>query len=183
MIGYMITFMIYYVWLKIIYGSGMKTPQELVEQYGDMIYRIALSQTRRREDADDVFQEVFLALVRRSEPFTDETHEKAWLIRAALSLSKKQYTSAWHRHRASFHEEEGIPGITDIALTYEMDTEESEVYDAVSALPDKYRDAIHLFYYEEYSVKEIAAILEMKEGSVKSLLSRGRNMLREALAS
>lgn len=161
----------------------MKSAEELITTYSDMVYRIALSQTRRREDADDVFQEVFLALMRREEEFRGDDHEKAWLIRATLSLSKKQYTSAFERHRASFTEESAADQSPDISSYYEMESEEAEVYDAVMSLPAQYRTIIHLFYYEEYSVKEIGAMLDMKEGTVKSCLSRGRNMLRATMAS
>lgn len=71
---------------------------EVVERYADMVYRLACAQTGRRDSADDVFQEVFLRLVRRNPTFASEEHRKAWLLRVTLNCCKKLGASAWRRH-------------------------------------------------------------------------------------
>ena len=137
-------------------------------QYADMVYKIALSQTRSKFDADDVFQEVFMRLVKSKGKITSEEHLKAWLIRVAINCSKNHF-KMWSGEESLVDD---IPGITQ---------QEHEVLHYVMELPDKYRAVIHLFYYEELSVKEMSKALKIKESTIKSQLSRGRYMLRERM--
>ena len=74
-----------------------KTPEQLVQDYGDMVYRLAYAQTRSRHDAEDVFQDVFLQAVRRRPQFENREHEKAWLIRVTLNCLKSQWRAATRR--------------------------------------------------------------------------------------
>lgn len=140
----------------------------IVEKYFDMIYKLALSQTRSRETADDVVQDVFLRFLKSDKQFENEEHIKAWLIRVTVNRSKDMF-SALRRT---------LPVIEDITF---HDEEKSDVYYAVQELPQKYRAVIHLFYYEDLSVAQISKYLKIKESTVKSQLSRGREMLRETL--
>lgn len=146
----------------------------LLKMYSETVYRLAYSRTRNQHDAEDIMQEVFMKYIKADMQFHDEEHRKAWLIKVTINTAKNLLTSAWFRHRGNLEEiEEG-------AVT-EMETEKSEVYYAVMRLPDKYRTVVHLFYYEEYSVKEISDILETKESTIKSLLHRSRKMLKTIL--
>ena len=128
-----------------------------VRTYADMVYRLACLNTNNKETAEDVFQTVFLKLVSHQESIISEEHLKAW-----------------NRKRASYE---------DAMLMEEPEEQEdfSDVYEAVRELPDKYRDVIHLFYYEQLTVKDIAGILDTKEATVKTWLSRGRKLLGEKL--
>lgn len=149
---------------------GGADKREYVEKFFDMIYKLALSQTKNRENADDVVQEVFLRYLKYGKEFESEEHIKAWLIRVTINRCKSLFTSAWVRKTAPLDED--IP----------FDTEEKhDVYYAVLELPPKYRAVIHLFYYEDFSVAEISEALGIKQTTVKSQLSRGRDMLREKL--
>lgn len=142
-------------------------------RYGDMVYRLALVRTGQKQDAEDVTQNVFLAYARQLKSgacFESEEHERAWLIRVTINQSKNLFASAWFRHRAALTEE--------IAFSSQS---RSEVYFAVQALPEKYRTVIHLYYYEGYQVKEISGLLGKKENTVKSLLKRGRQQLKQEL--
>ena len=144
--------------------------EEVFERYGDMVYRLAFVRTKNRCDADDILQDVFLRYLRSAPVFRDEEHRKAWLIRTTINRTKSLLGSAWFRRTAPLADD----------LKTEME-EKSEVYDAVLALPVKYRTVIHLFYYEDYSVAEVAAALSEKETTVRSQLHRARNLLREEL--
>lgn len=149
---------------------GGADKREYVEKFFDMIYKLALSQTKNRENADDVVQEAFLRYLKYGKEFESEEHIKAWLIRVTINCCKSLFTSAWMRKTAPLDED--IP----------FDTEEKhDVYYAVLELPPKYRAVIHLFYYEDFSVAEISETLGIKQTTVKSQLSRGRDMLREKL--
>ena len=145
-----------------------------VRTYADMVYRLACLNTNNKETAEDVFQTVFLKLVSHQESIIREEHLKAWLIRVTINQCKSVATTAWNRKRASYE---------DAMLMEEPEEQEdfSDVYEAVRELPDKYRDVIHLFYYEQLTVKDIAGILDTKEATVKTWLSRGRKLLGEKL--
>ena len=145
-----------------------------VRTYADMVYRLACLNTNNKEKAEDVFQTVFLKLVSHQESIISEEHLKAWLIRVTINQCKSVATTAWNRKRASYE---------DAMLMEEPEEQEdfSDVYEAVRELPDKYRDVIHLFYYEQLAVKDIAGILDTKEATVKTWLSRGRKLLGEKL--
>ena len=147
-----------------------RTPEQLVFAYGDMVYRLAYAQTRSKSDADDIFQEVFLRVVRSTPPFTGKEHEKAWLIRVTLNCLKSHWRSAWRRHDAPLDDRLPFPAPEDGILD-----------DALRQLPPKYRAVIHLFYYEGYTAEEIARMMGEKPSTVRTRLTRARAKLRELL--
>lgn len=153
----------------------------IVDKYADIIYRLALSEVKNKEDADDIFQEVFIRLVKYIGTLKSEEHVKAWLIRVTINCSKSHFTNYWNKNVNGFSDEQyGTLGDNDRALE-RVEDEDNEVYQAVTQLPEKYRQVIHLFYYEELSIKEISGVLDVKESTIKSLLHRGRDMLKKKL--
>ncbi len=145
---------------------------KVVEQYSDMLYRIAITITGNEEDAKDVFQETLLRLVKNQDKITSEEHLKAWLIRVASNCAKTMVSSAWNRNTQGLAEEkEGRV------------CEESgrDLISELQKLPEKYSLVLYLYYYEGYSIKEISGLLGKKENSVKTLLDRGRNLLKKEL--
>ncbi len=143
----------------------------ICEKYFDMIYKLALSQTKDQGHAEDVTSEVFLKFISSDKDFESEEHIKAWLIRVTLNCSKGVFSSSWFKKTVPLEE----------TIAAEMPEEESEVYAAVLKLPQKYRAVIHLFYYEELSVGEIAKYLKVNESTVRTQLQRGRNLLKISL--
>ena len=103
----------------------------------------------------------------------NEEHIKAWLIRVTINCCKTRFRSAWRKRTAPL-EAAGDPA-------QEPCEERGEVYDAVLKLPEKYRNVIHLFYFEDMAIRQISVVLKTRENTVKSLLSRGRTMLKTAL--
>lgn len=152
------------------------TAEEAVGQFADMVYRIALVEVKNKADADDVFQEVFVRLVKHIDTLESREHVKAWLIRVTVNCSKKHLTSFWNRRVGSIEDEE-----QSVEEAGYMPEEENPVRRAVLELPDKYRTVIHLFYFEELSVHEICNYLRQKESTVKSQLFRARELLRDKL--
>ncbi len=146
--------------------------KRLLELYSDMIYRIAFARTQNKADAEDITQNVFLKYIDSNKRFNDEEHRKAWLLRVAVNCTNDFVKSAHYRNRAP------IEDVPDAEVHIE---ENSEIYYAVQSLPEKYRLAVHLFYYEDMSVAEISALTKIKETTVKSQLSRARDMLRKIL--
>lgn len=153
-----------------VYFSKNKFLEDTIEKYSNMIYRLAIARTRNVENAQDVYQEVFLRLAKKMPQFESEEHKKAWLIRVTINCSKNILNSSFERHRA------------DLDENLKFDTpEKHEIYYEVLKLPIKYRTVIHLYYYEEYSIKEISQILKVNENTIKSRLARARKELEKTV--
>ena len=152
----------------------MRIPvQELVEMYKDNIYAAAFNICKSAADAEDVVQDTFLQYYMTKKEFDDEKHIRYWLLRVAINKAKNIQSSFRRKNEMS---------LEDYVETLTFETPESrELFEKVMKLPEKYRVVIHLFYYEDYSVKEIAKILRTTESSVKVRLSRGRAKLKDAL--
>lgn len=147
--------------------------EEIYRRHYLMVYRLALAKCGgKKENAEDVFGEVFFQLLKylnKGKTFNDINHEKAWLIRVTLNCSKVIFRT---------YSTENSARLTQEQFYAIMDNDTSDVYEAVMALPKKYRIVVHLFYYEGYSIKEIAEIIGINENTVKSRLSRARKMLK-----
>ena len=146
---------------------------EAFHLFGDRVFSAAYSVCRNRADADDVVQDTFIKYLSMRLDYESAEHIRAWLVRIAINRAKDIAGSFWRRNRVDWEE------YMD-ELPFESE-ENRGLFEAVMRLPDKYRIAIHLFYYEEYSVGEIAKILRLREGTVKSQLSRGRKLLKGML--
>lgn len=146
---------------------------EVFRKYGDRIFSAAFSVCRNRSDADDVTQDTLIRYYSLDKDFDSETHLKAWLLRVAINRAKDVVHSFWRRNQTQWEEYMDEPAFEE--------PEDSRLFEAVMTLPEKYRTVIHLFYYEDYAVEEIAHILRRPEGTVKSQLNRGRALLKNTL--
>lgn len=146
---------------------------ELVERYRDNLFAIAFNVCKNAADADDVVQDTFLQYYLTRKKFDNEQHIRAWLIRVAINKAKNINRSFWRQHKRPLEEY-----IETLVFTEPGDR---ELFETVMELPEKYRIVIHLYYYEDYSVNEIAGVLKLTESNVKVRLLRGRQMLKEAL--
>lgn len=160
--------------------------QEKIDRYSDMLFKIAYLRLMNMQDAEDVVQEVFYRYIQRTEGFADAEHEKAWLIKVTLNACRKIWRSAWNRHRSDedvilserFPVEERVQGPEESVIAAD---DSRLLLEAVKTLPTKYREVIHLFYYEELSIKEIGEVTGRKDSTVTSQLTRGRELLRKKL--
>lgn len=147
--------------------------QELMRQYQNNLYAVAFSVCKSAQDAEDVVQETFIQYYTSKNQFESEQHIRAWLIRVAVNKAKNVNHTFWRKNK--------VP-LEDYMETLTFETPESRnLFETVMKLPEKYRTVIHLFYYEDYAVKEIAGILKISESNVKARLSRGRKLLRQTL--
>lgn len=144
-------------------------PQQVVESYADMVYRIALTHTGCREDAEDIFQEVFISLLKNSARIEDEKHLKFFLIRTTINKAKNRSVCFWKR-KVILKED----GQEDAFPLKELE----ELRQEIKALSPKLRDVVYLHYYEGYSLEEISQILKIKEGTIKSRLFNARKILK-----
>ena len=152
----------------------MKQPvQELMALYQNNLFIIAFNVCKNVEDAEDVVQDTFLQYHTSKKDFESEQHIRAWLIRVAINKAKNMNHTFWRQNKLS---------IEDYIETLTFETPDSEnLNDTVMKLPEKYRIVIHLFYYEDYTIREIADILKLSESNIKVRLSRGRKLLKESL--
>lgn len=151
-------------------GENWREPAELARAYAPAIFRLAYARTGSRADAEDIMQEVFVRLLRARPDFADRAHARAWLLRVAANCANDWFRAPWRRREGPLSESLPAP-----------EHESGGVVEAVLALPAKYRTVVHLYYYEELSVAEIAKIIGRSEGAVKSRLFRARSLLRDAL--
>jgi len=154
--------------------SAAETIEKVIETYKSTVFGIALSRTGNREDAEDIFQEVFLLYHRKQPVFNGEEHRKAWLIRATVNLCKKTVSS--RKARVELPETAG----EDFAFAFALE-EENTVFAAMRTLPEKYRDVLHLFYFEALPIAEISAALKTNANTVRVRLKRAREIMREKL--
>lgn len=152
----------------------MRLPtQELFEKYQNNLYAVAFNVCKNAEDAEDVVQDTFIQYYSFKKQFDNEQHIRAWLIRVAINKAKNMNRTFWRKNKMS---------LEDYMETLTFETPESgELFEAAMNLPEKYRIVIHLFYFEDYTIHEIAKILKLSEGNVKVRLSRARLLLREKL--
>ena len=143
---------------------------DLFRQYGDDVFRLAYSYLGARADAEDVCQSVFLKLA-EGKTVLLPGREKAWLLTCAANLCKSQLRSFWRRN----------VGALDESLPF-RDESDREVWDAVMALPPKYRAVVHLYYWEGYGQGEIGDILNISRTAVQTRMARARDMLRKGLS-
>ncbi len=163
-------------------GQSRETLRLTIETYFPTLYRIAFLRMKNEADAEDVVQEVFFRYMRSGMVFVSKEHEKAWFIKVTLNCCRKLWKSSWMKYRAALPEEGEAVAVPETAEAYCLKDEQSrELLKAVWELPDRYREVIHLFYYEDLSVKEIADIVGKQESTVTSLLTRGRRILKRKL--
>lgn len=147
--------------------------RQIAERYGDTIFRVAFHSLRNRADAEDVMQTALLRLYECQKPFQSEDHIRHWLIRVAVNESRKLLRSFWRRNRLPLDEQTDQPVFDR--------PEQSQLFQAVMALPEKYRLSVYLYYYEDYSVREIAEALHANPSTVQTWLMRARGRLRDQL--
>lgn len=137
----------------------------------DTVYRVCYSFMKNRADTEDMVQETFLRLLSTKKTFENQRHEKAWLIVTASNLCKDSLKKWWRKS-------ENIDDFLDIA---EEPKQEDSVLEIILQLPNDYKDAVYMYYYEGYSTVEIAQHLKCPEATVRSRLSRARRQLQSMM--
>lgn len=145
--------------------------ERLLGEYGNSILRLAYSYLHHMSDAEDVLQDTIIQYIKNRPSFESTAHEKAWLMRVAINISKNKI--AYKKKRETLELDEN--------LFIEEEKDLKFVWDAVKSLPSKYSEVIHLFYHEGYTTAQIAEMLSKNEATVRSLLYRGREKLKVML--
>lgn len=140
-----------------------------------MVFRIALNSTKNVTIAEDITQEVFIKVIEHHMIFESCEHEKAWLIRVTINLSKSYFRTAWFRKTTDLTEEIN----TEDYIT--MTLEQQNLLEQLNHLKAQDRNIVYLFYYEEYSTQEIGELLGMNKNTVSTRLRRAKSKLKVLL--
>jgi len=146
--------------------------ETLAKQYMDMVFRLAFSHLKSKADADDVTQNVLLALYKTETVFESDDHVRHWLVRVTINECRKHWRSPWTKH-------EDVSSYAETLRT--EDDSAGDLFEAIMALDKKYRVLIVLYYYEGYAISEIAGMLHIPAGTVGTRLARARKKLKEFL--
>ena len=165
--------------------KASRTPEEIAAVYDRQmptVWRVCRTYMKNTEDTEDAAADTFLALIRSSPAFESEEHEKAWLIRTACNVCRSMLRRASRKNESlEALAEAGDREEFAAAEGGEADEEKRRLWDAVEALPERYRAAVYLHYYEGYRTEEIAGFLKRPSSTVRNWLSEARKLLRERL--
>ena len=154
----------------------MRSEQETIraiERYSDTVQRLCMVHLKNDADTEDIFQTVFLKYVLSSVSFESDEHEKAWFIRVTINACKDLLRSFFRRHT--------IPLDSIIEQPASLPPDYRDVWEAVFSLPQKYRDVVYLYYFEDYTAPQISRILGKNVNTIYTLLTRSKHMLKEKL--
>lgn len=144
---------------------------ELFEQkyhlYKNLIFHIAFTYVKNKEDCEDIIQEVFIKYMWNRQEFEDDEHEKRWLIKVTVNQCKNFLKLFWNKNKVIMEDFEKL----------NLSTENQDILLEVMSLPRKYKIVIYLHYYEGYKCREIGEILDQKESTIKMRLKKGRELL------
>lgn len=150
--------------------------QRLYETYYTMVYRLSLLILKNPQDAEDAAQTIFLKVIEKQPSFADAEHEKAWLLTVTRNHCRDIQRSFWHKRRAD-PEQLPEPSIEP------FDKQGGLLFEIIQTLPSKQREVVYLYYFEDYSIKEISQILNRNESTIQSQLSAARNKLKKHISA
>lgn len=157
--------------IEVIKLDKNKRLRDVIEVYGDNLFRICLIMLQNKQDAEDILQEILIKYMQKAPKFVDSNHEKAWLFRCTNNLCKDMLRFR-KRHRCE--------NIDELGLDYMME-EDKLVLEEIMSLPTKYKEVLLLYYSEGYKTSEIASMMKSSQNTVRKRLERGRNLLRNNL--
>ena len=146
--------------------------QQFVSSYADSILRLCMTYSLNREDAQDICQEIFLKLLEQEKSFTDQQHERAYIFKMAVNACKTLLKSAGRRRVVPMDQAEWVPA---------PERGDNQLMEFIRALPEHYGAVVYLFYYEGYSLDEIAKLCSCTPAAARKRQSRSRKLLAEKL--
>ena len=147
----------------------------IYEKYSQLLYRIAFTYLKNQDDVADLLQDVFIKRLYKAPEFESDEHEKRWMIRITVNLAKDQLKSFW-RKNVIVDAEETL--LQSECQGWKFNDAEKEIYTLVMELPEKQKIVTYLYYFEGYTCREIAEILNCKESAIKMRLKKAREILK-----
>lgn len=151
-----------------------------IKEYYPMIYKFVYMQVKSRADAQDITQEVFFKYLVGNIDFPNVEKEKSWLFTVAYNQCKNYWRTGWYRKIFPI-KKEIIESEKTLESEYEKKENASYVVACVAKLPSKYREVIHLFYYEDMKIEKISEITGRNKSTIQTQLDRGRKLLKKMM--
>ena len=151
--------------------------RQLVEEYGNKLFKTCCLILKDREEAEDVVQETFIRVFNKIDTFKEMSGLYTWIYAIALNLSRDRM----RMKQDTLELRDELIGSDNLEAQVESSIDRELLRKEIFEMNSIYREVLVLFYFEEFSIKEISNLLNEKEGTIKSKLSRGRNILRESL--
>lgn len=151
----------------------------LMEEYGDMVIRLAYTYVKQKELAEDISQEVFISCYKNLETFRNKSTYKTWLYQITVNKCKDHFRR-WSYRNISYHDFiRSVFASGDKSVESNIVDKENQemIFEKVLSLPIKYREVIILHYYEALSINDISDLLGSNSNTVKTRLHRARNLL------
>ncbi len=143
---------------------------DIFNKYHEDVYRLIYSYTLNIQDTEDILQRTFIKLYKNINKFEKVDDEvKKWLFRVAINDSKNLLKSLWIKKKVDFDDYDNLISNRE---------EDYTLRNALSRISVKYRIPLYLYYFEGYSIKEIAGITKETESCIKSRLKRGKEKLK-----
>ncbi|AIQ48480.1 hypothetical protein R70723_23105 [Paenibacillus sp. FSL R7-0273] len=172
------------------YRSGQQAAlAQLIDRYRDDLFRFCCHLSLDRQEAEDLFQEVWVRVLRKLEKYDPERPFKAWLFQVAVNIHKDRYrkwkklrerlTLAWMDDNSRMKEPRDASPLTEDFLVKKEEVLYLE--QCLRTLPKRYLAPLILFYYEEFSYESIGEVLDVPLGTVKSRLNQGKKLLKAAM--
>jgi RNA polymerase sigma-70 factor (ECF subfamily) len=152
-----------------------------MRQYGEEIKRLVFTFVKNWEQAEDITQDVFVTLYTKLDTFRGDSAVRSWIYSIAINRSK-DFLKSWHYRKIAFTDK-WLPLTASSDTTVEEDvltqSDNKMLAASVLELPIKYREVILLYYYKQFSIKEISEMTGTSEATLKTRLIRGRSKLQE----
>lgn len=154
----------------------MLTAETALKEFSNVVYRVAYSFAKHEADANDIFQDVFMRFMKYGidKEYDSLKHAEHWFVRVTMNVCHTFISKAKRRREV---ESEGLNTYDAPARDYSIVTQ------SIQELDEKYRIVLHLFYYEEYKIKEIAEILNENENTIKTRLARAKKALKDKVGT
>ncbi|BCB02549.1 sigma-70 family RNA polymerase sigma factor [Bacillus sp. KH172YL63] len=161
------------------------TIEDVVDQYGEDVWKLVFSYVRHEQTADDLTQEIFIKIYKKIDTFAGHSTMRTWIWRVAINHCK-DYLNSWYKRRVSPEEDrrfERMRSTSCVEGDVVQRDEDRELEAVVMGLPLKYREIIYLYYYEECPIKEVSSLLGVKENTVKTRLRKAKQLMKERLVN
>lgn len=157
--------------------------EEIMDQYGDQLVKLSYSYLRDWGKAQEVVQDVFFISYKQYDTYPEIKSFKAWIYRVTINRCKDVLKSSWIKR--VIVNNSIFQFLSSKEFSPEMMSLKKNAYEqlaqSVLSLPVKYREVIHLFYYEDLSVQEISVLLKINQNTIKTRLKKGREILGDIL--
>ncbi len=146
--------------------------ESVYERNVDSVYKISYMYVKNKSDAEDLVQNTFMKYLKSNPEFSNLSHEKAWFIVTTSNTAKNHFKTWWNRNAViTYEHEKGVVDSTNETLEYVLN------------LPNKYKEIVYMFYYEGYTTKEISSMINKNESTIRTDLSKARNLLKQKMGS